>query len=249
MPYRCSFHARGIAVTLLLVTMVVPASSSLAQTPKASTGQAFEALLVRLDEKAHQLRDLRADFEEHKFTKILKRPLVSKGRVTATSAGTRWETLQPFASTTVIGSSEMRIYYPDRKTVEVYPLGAEIGRLFVSPMASITELRGSYTIGPAGDSVDDPREVAIELVPRDAAHARYVRGLRIYFDRASLLVTKVVVTGSEGDRSELRFSNVRINTGMDDRVMKLDLPPETKVVFPQGGSAKSKDPGGRGKQR
>ena len=64
--------------------------------------------------------------------------MVSSGTIKLKGTSTRWDTLKPHPTVMTIDASLVRIYYPDQKTVEEYPVQGDMARLASSPLPRIS---------------------------------------------------------------------------------------------------------------
>ena len=62
-------------------------------------------------------------------------------------------------------------------------------------------------------------------------------------DGSRSFATKVVMTGPDGDRTEIEFSNIQLNTGVGRDRLVLDVPEGTRRVRPLG-DAEGRSPQG-----
>ena len=81
-----------------------------------------------------KIADLTADFEQQKFTAMLKKPLISSGAVAVRGSAMLWKTRKPEPSELQIDQKEVRIYYPAQETIEVYQVEQKLGQLAASPL-------------------------------------------------------------------------------------------------------------------
>jgi outer membrane lipoprotein-sorting protein len=78
------------------------------------------------------------------------------------------------------------------------------------------------------------------LTPTDESLAQHVDEVRVTLDVPSACVTRVEMLDADGDRTVIRFTDVRTNTGIRDGELDLNVPAGTKVSRPlegkQGGA-------------
>ncbi|MEO1237397.1 MAG: hypothetical protein AAFX76_11475, partial [Planctomycetota bacterium] len=105
-----------LAAGLLVCLVCGTGASAGTQT----TGEAGWQELGRLADAAPPVESYAADFVQEKFTPLLREPIVSRGRVRIAGGTSRWDTEAPYASTMLIAGGELRLYYPEQNTLEVY---------------------------------------------------------------------------------------------------------------------------------
>ncbi len=214
-----------------------------ASKPAPMTTAEDPVLISRLeviDKKAAAAADLSADFEQKKFTPMLKQPMVSSGTLQVKGAAARWETLKPEPSIMRIDDRELRIYYPNQKVIEVYPIGDEVRRLTASPLPRLASIRAEFFIAQINPHELDPEAstqtaVGLELKPRGDKLKEHVSSVRVLLDSTSGCATRVEVIDPDGDRTVLAFSRIKMNTGIRDSDLELKTLNGVKVVKPLGG--------------
>ena len=212
-----------------------------AQPPNAAhANHAQREMLSQLDHHAQSIRDLTTDFVEEKFTPLLKKPLVSKGRVYIKGERTRWQTITPRESTLFTDASQVAIYFPARATMELYPIDQRLRALLVSPVPRVATLRRHFDIEIT--EADTPEQLHLRLTPKDDALREFVEELRVTVNVRLGLATRIDMTDPEGDRTVLTFENVRTNVGLADKDVERRVPPDTTIVRPLEADALS---GGR----
>ena len=227
----------SLALMLGAVLAVAQPKASPAQTP-------FEQRLEAIDARAASVQDLTADFQQQKKTPLLKKPLVSKGTVRVKGARTRWDTEQPRKTVMTIDSAELRIYYPEQKTVEVYPVAAGMSRLAASPRPRLGVIREHFAIEEVAakeiDAGAKEGEVGMRLVPREEGLKEHVAQVRVLVD-AGGVGRKVEITDADGEVTTMVFTNVRVNTGVKEEGLVLKVPAGTRESRPLSGGSGPED--------
>lgn len=220
-------------------------------TPPAPTEAERKVWLSRLeaaDAAMAKVVDLRADFEQRRHTSLLKRPLVSKGVVLTKGERVRWDTATPRLSSLVIGGGEIRMYYPADKLVEVYPVGEGFKDLAGAPLPRMSVMQERFDISPLAASEmgavgADSAVMAVLLAPKSTELQRHIRSVKVLLNTVSGVATRVVITDPEGEETEILFSNIRLNSGVKDTEVQLNLPDDVRVSRPLGPN-KNAAPGG-----
>lgn len=215
--------------------------------PAASTAEIEPRLLealTALDEKAASVEDLDARFEQRRYTPLLKKPLVSTGRVRALVGQSRWDTDAPYASVMHIRSDRLEVYYPDQETLEVYPVEQRLGELAASPMPRLSTWAKRFRIERAGrddltevlrDAADAGPSLAVRLTPLDDALIDQVGVIVVVIDRESGLSRAMAWSGAEqGERTAIRFLEIQTNTGLEAESLAIQIVDGSRVVYPLG---------------
>ncbi len=217
---------------------------------------ALEARLAEIDTRIGAIEDLRAAFEQRRHAPLLKAPMVSSGRVVlkaqqavsgdASRLGTpprvRWDTERPRKSVMTIERGEVRIYDPEAAVVEVYSVEGSLGEFSGSPLPRLETLRRLFAIAPldpavlgVDSEVERDRFVGVELTPSGEELREHVTRVRVVLDSHVPCVRIIDIEDADGERTEIRFSEVRVNTGVREAELMLDVPPGTRVSRPRGG--------------
>jgi len=263
------FTLRGVIMRLVLrrlsILSALAAAPLMASAPVAQRAPAAAAdgeLRTRLDDidrRAGQAKDLTARFEQQKFTALLKKPLVSSGKVRTKGSVVRWDTEAPEPAVLHSDGREIRMYYPRQKVVEVYPIDRRLTDLASSPLPRLAALREHFQIdkadlkdvealqgGGAQSGEGSGPRIALRLTPTDELLKQHVDRVMVLLDADAACVVGVEVDDADGDRTVMRFSDVKLNAGLKDADVALALPPGTKVSRPlEGARADQQGPRGR----
>lgn len=228
------------SVSFAALCWAVTKAGDESQPPSAD----FKTRLEAVDRLAASINDLTSRFVEQKHTALLKRPMVSKGRVRIKGTHTLWETVEPHRTTTLVDAKRVRIHYPRRRVVEVYPIDDQLRQLFVSPVPRWSPLQDHFSIEsvPAGDVRDEYRDeerfLPIRLTPKDDSLRRYVGRVDVVIDTTTGCAVRVDMIDGDGERTTITFSETKINSGLDDRYFDLAPPEGTQIVYPLSPNAR-----------
>jgi outer membrane lipoprotein-sorting protein len=211
--------------------------------PAADRQAALLARLTEIDSRAARVEDFTAEFEQRRFTALLKKPLVSNGTVRVRGPVVRWDTKSPEPAVLHSDGKELRMYYPGQGVLEVYPIDQRLSELAASPLPRLGSLRKHFAIaqipveelrdaakGQAG--TDQAEYIALRLTPTDDALREHLAFVRVLIDVAGAHMVKVETNDPDGDRTVISFTKVRINTGVRPEELALTVPPATKVTRP-----------------
>ena len=207
----------------------------------AAAKAAFEKRLSEVDAKMALVVDLRAAFEQRKTTALLKKPLVSKGTLVCKGESVLWKTTSPRESDMLVGPEKVTVSYPADKLAEEYPIGARFRDAAGGPLPRLSKLKERFTIteldeaalkelSMSGDAMKG--RLGLLLSPKDDELKKHVASVRVILDVGVPCADRVVIADPEGDETEIRFSEAKINTGVKDSDLELKLAPGTKVSRP-----------------
>jgi outer membrane lipoprotein-sorting protein len=207
--------------------------------------------LLDIDRRAGQITDLQADFEQQKFTAMLKKPLVTSGRVFVRGSTMLWDTQRPEPNQLQITDKEVRIYYPAQKVIEAYQVQEKLGQLAASPLPRLSVLEKHFNFEPIpvadmGES-DGEEFFAVRMTPTQPALREHVEQIRVLLDATRGLIVRLEMRDSDGERTVIRFSNAKTNSGLKDEQLTIAAPADVKVTRPlaavEGSSSNSQDAG------
>lgn len=218
---------------------MIRAIAALLLAQPAPVDDALLARLREIDGRGREVADLRAEFEQARRTPLLKKPLVSAGRLALRADRIRWDTTEPSPSTLAIDSDSILIYYPDEGSAEEYPLSEDLRALTASPIPRLDAMIGRFEILPLEASVLDPkaegdRWLAIELAPLADDLRDQVERIRVLIDADVPCIRILETLSPDGERTTLTFSKVRANVGVSEAEASFIPPPGTSISRPLG---------------
>jgi outer membrane lipoprotein carrier protein len=223
------------------VTTAVALAQTQPATRPAGVDDATWRRMLQIDQKGATVTDLSADFEQRKVTAMLKKPLVSSGRVYVRGSAMLWATEKPEPNVLQITAREARIYYPSQKTIEVYPIEQKLGELAASPLPRLATLQQHFTFEPLPlaemgekNGGGDGRYLALKMTPTNPALREHVEQVRVLLDSSSGLIVRLEMRDADGDRTLLTFSSPKINAGLKEQDLEIKAPPDVKVTHPLG---------------
>ena len=231
------FSPRLKTLTLVLASLcTLPLYGLQQETPddkSTDEGITSAQVLLRLEEKARDIRDLSAQFIQEKHTALLRRPLVSKGTVMVTLKPPRmkWDTHKPHPSVMLITTEEVRIYYPQQAILEIYELEDQLGPLASSPILHLSALRDHFQIDvPLPATQGD--QVTLKLTPLDPALLDHVSVITLSVHTATGIVSRAEIINLDNELTVLSFEKIRINQGLTEQALELKVSKDTSVVRP-----------------
>ncbi len=240
---------RHVAFGVIAVGLLASAARGQSTSSSPSSQPVDEKLwaeMAAIDARAGKIADVRADFEQRKFTPLLKKPLISSGRVLGKGTATIWITEKPEPTKMLVDAKEIRIYYPKQGVMEIYPIEGQLGALASSPLPRLEVLKRFFAFertaaASLDPSASDDRFLALRMPPIVAALREYVVEVKVLLNRETGFIERAENVDADGDRTVLTFLNVRVDTGMKDEEMRMDMPAGTRIVKPlegmgQGGS-------------
>lgn len=204
--------------------------------------------LRELEEQNAEIKDLSARFSQKRYSPLLKKPITSSGTYRSVSGLARWDTEKPHDSVMVIRAGRLELYYPEQKTLEVYPIKQRLGELLATPQPDVDQWQASFKLSRAlpdalsesmretiGIKQDTDDYLLISLAPREEEVAKMIERLIVVVDRETGLSRGMAWSSEDrGERTEIVFTRVRPNTQIKRADLLLDTPESTRVVYPLG---------------
>lgn len=173
-----------------------------------------------LRQAAAQIKSLQTDFVQEKHLKILRNPVVSKGRLYFSPPGRlRWEYISPIKSVVLMRRDKMDMYLwsegrwtlDDGRSIEIRrTVLDEISGWFSGRFKDTSSFTPSLVSGPP---------TRIVLTPR--------QGLKGFIERVVLTLSRTpgvmesveIVEGAEA-KTRIRFMNVRLNKPLPEKIFE-----------------------------
>src|SRR5438445_3913810 len=199
----------------------------------ADSAPLSEADLKNLLAAIRQNRSTQADFQEQRMIRLMKKPILSSGKVWFQPPNKfRREVKGSSPSITVSDGRQLWIYYPNFKSAERYPLGK--GSPLDSTVAAINSalnlenVENTFNITASkGD-----RGYKLSLLPRTAAMKRVFQKLDLLIND-NLRVERTDMLLPNGDRIITSYSN-QTRAPAPPSTFEFKPPPGTEVTTPLG---------------
>jgi outer membrane lipoprotein-sorting protein len=191
-------------------TVLLPIFLFLALKCIANSAPLSEADLKNLLARIRQNRITQADFQEQRVIRLMKRPILSSGKIWFQPPNKfRREVKGSSPSLTVSDGRQLWIYYPNFKSAERYPLGK--GSPLDSTVAAINSslnLEGVENTFQIRATKTDPPQGGYELTlsPRAASMKRVFQKLDLRIND-QLRVERTDMLLPNGDRIVTTYSN------------------------------------------
>jgi len=224
--------------TLLIGWLAIAAPFGQPENPPgpAPAASSFDQRLSQLDARMAEVRDVRARFEQSKSTPLLKRPMVSKGRLVGRETSVLWETLEPRRSSMLVSAEAVNVLYPADRILETYPIKDRARDAAVGPIPRLAALKQHFVVSPLDPASLDPKApasfIGLLLMPRDEDLKRHIQSVKVLIDDRVPCANRIVITDPDGEETVMVFSAVEVNSGVKDSDLELKVPEGTRVTTP-----------------
>jgi outer membrane lipoprotein carrier protein len=218
-------HAHSLLALVIGVSLAAPQAA-----PPADPQAVARAIQQRYDTVA----DFSADFVHTYQGGVLRKTATERGTVVIKKpARMRWTYEAPEKKIFVADGVRIYSYIPEDKQVLVSPVPAEDDA--TTPVLFLTgkgQLTRDFTAAFSATPDPLPDTVTLTLTPK-RREAEY-EWLTLVVDRGTWRLRKLVTGDAQGGQSTFTFTNVRENTGVQDKVFRFTIPKGVDVVTTNG---------------
>lgn len=206
----------SILIALLLISLPL----------KGSTALGAEEVVRRLREVQEKTKDFSADLYQEKKLALLKEKIISRGKIRFKKLDkVSIEFFPPESSRMVFDGKTALLYYKEEKVAERYSLRS-------NPMAERYLLfsKDPFQEKLAEWKILEDREsfLVMEIVPKvkDPLFAK----TRLRISKKDWMVIGMDLVDKNGDTTSIRYSNMKVNTGLTDSDFEIHLPKDVKIT-------------------
>src|SRR5438270_6490324 len=215
----------------VLATLAFAALTSIGKTAPLS-----EADLKNLLAGIRQNRSTQADFQEERVIRLMKKPIVSSGKVWFQPPNKfRREVKGNSPSLTVCDGGQLWIYYPNFKSAERYPLGKrsplDATIAAINSALNLENIENTFHIAATRTDAPEAR-YELELTPRTTSMKRVFQKLDLRIND-KLRVERTDILLPNGDRIVTTYSN-QTRAPVPASTFDFKPPPGTEVTTPLG---------------
>jgi outer membrane lipoprotein carrier protein len=202
-------------------------------TSFANSTQLSESEVKNLLARIQQNRITQADFQEQRVIRLMKKPVVSSGKVWFQPPNKfRREVKGSSPSLTVSDGRQLWIYYPNFKSAERYPLGKrsplDSTVAAINSALNLENIENTFQITAA--KVENGYELV--LIPRTASMKRVFQKLDLRIND-NLQAERTDMLLPNGDRIVTTYSN-QTRTPVSPSTFEFSPPPGSEVTTPLG---------------
>src|SRR5882762_3353810 len=210
---------------------IIAVLAFLALTSIASSAPLSEADLKNLLAGIRQNRSTQADFQEERVIRLMKKPIVSSGRIWFQPPNKfRREVKGNSPSVTVSDGQQLWIYYPNFKSAERYPLGKgsplDATVAAINSALNLENIENTFQI----NATKTDKGYELQLTPRTASMKRVFQKLELRIND-NLSVERTDMLLPNGDRIVTVYSN-QTRAPVPASMFEFKSPPGTEVTTP-----------------
>jgi len=218
------FTTRWIGLALVLSMIAVPASGFSQELP------AIEKVVQKIQSSYEKTKDLKADFVQEITIKSIKNTEREEGKVFFKNPRNMlWDYTRPEGKKLVINRQTSWLYLAQQKAV--YRQKSESifqSILLINFFAGSGKLKDDFIIKYAEpNAVDKNGNYLLVLVPREKASA--FSSVKLTIDKNKYYISALSFDDALGNSTSLKFSNVSINKGIQERFFRFQPPAGVKI--------------------
>jgi len=193
---------------------------------KGATPMGADEVVKRLREVQEKTKDFSADLHQEKKLSLMKEKIVSRGRIRFKKPDkVSIEFFHPESSLMVFDGKTALLYYKEEKLAERYSLRS-------NPMAERYLLfsKDPFQEKLAEWRILEDREsfLVMEIIPK-VKDPLFVK-TRLRVSKKDWMVIGMEMIEKNGDTTSIRYSNMKVNTGLTDSDFEIHLPKDVKIT-------------------
>jgi outer membrane lipoprotein-sorting protein len=199
--------------------------ASLSASPSDTTYKVIKdttLLRSKISAYSKNLLTLECSFIQLKYLSVLTEASKSKGYFCFKNPGmVRWEYTEPFKYLVIINND--RLFLKDDNKTRSYEMTS--GKAFVAMSAGLGKLLHGDIFENKADFAckyfENDGNYKLALVPKTKELKKIFSSILLLFDKKQFSVSKVVMIELSGDKTEIVFTDRKINEGMADDKFKI----------------------------
>jgi outer membrane lipoprotein carrier protein len=226
---------RSIPAILLLLFILVAGREVVA----AAT---LDDCVRGLEQRYRSMQDLSARFDQETLIGSLKRVEKGAGMVYFKKSGKMlWEYTQPAVQKIYLDGKNLWFYLPEDKQVLKNDMSRMPSDITLDLFAGKLKIKEKFTVRMVpGDARAANDAVVLQLIPK-TPHPN-LKSLTLWVDRRNYYITRSSLEDEIGNRTQLTFSAIAIDTGLSDSLFIFTPPPGVEIYEPPTVSSPNPSP-------
>src|ERR1051326_6753065 len=196
----------------------------------------LDQIFAKMDEVQKTFRSAAADIERTHVTVLVNDKDISSGKFYYVRRGNeprlKLELVTPTTQYLLIDKGKLQLYTPKLKQVQEASITGHQDKveMFMSLGfgQSSQDLKSNFDVSLVSDeAVDGKNTTVLELKPKNTA---MFKSVRLWMDQQKWVATQIRTTESSGDYMVIKFSNVKVNSGLSDSIFDLKMPKDVHVM-------------------
>lgn len=204
--------------------------------------QSLESVLARMDQSAASFQGLTGKLTKVTHTAVLNSDDTERGSIKMRRSRQREMNLlidfvEPDAKSVSYRNRKWQIYYPKIKTVQEFDLGKQSNLVDQALLLGFgmtgREIQRQYNVKYLGEeAVGSVNASKLELIPKAADARKHFTKVELWIGPAGHPLQQKVYQPSR-DFYRVTYSDVKLNPGLTEEALALNLPKDVKKEYPQ----------------
>jgi len=210
----------NLRILILFILLILPAGTLFAET---SEQQALDAIQRQYE----KVSTFEADFTQRSYVKMMNQTQSVKGTVKIKKPGKmKWVYGAPDTQILISDGKNLWLYVPEEEQATKVPVesiySSNTPALFLAGKGKLTQ---SFNVESVSE---ENKNILVTLVPKndDQGLARLI----LHADKKNYQITGSTVYDKLGNKTEIRFSQIRINREIPEEQFQLKTPPGVEIL-------------------
>ena len=210
----------NLRILILFTLLILPAGTLFAET---SEQQALDSIQRQYE----KVSTFEADFTQRSYVKMMNQTQSVKGTVKIKKPGKmKWVYGAPDTQILISDGKNLWLYVPEEEQATKVPVesiySSNTPALFLAGKGKLTR---SFNVESVSE---ENRNILVTLVPKneDQGLARLI----LHADKKNYQITGSTVYDKLGNKTEIRFSQIRINREIPEEQFQLKTPPGVEIL-------------------
>lgn len=186
-----------------------------------------QAALDAIQKKYESVRTFEASFVQKSYVKTMDQTLEAHGKVQIKKPGKmKWVYKAPDPQVLITTQKFLWLYVPEDEQVTKIPIeniySSNTPAMFLSGDGKLTEAFHVVQVTREED------QTTISLVPKEEDHG--IDRLVLFTDNKNYQITGSTVYDKLGNKTEIRFSNIRVNRDIPESVFQFKIPEGVELL-------------------
>ena len=210
----------NLRILILFTLLILPAGTLFAET---SEQQALDSIQRQYE----KVSTFEADFTQRSYVKMMNQTQSVKGTVKIKKPGKmKWVYGTPDTQILISDGKNLWLYVPEEEQATKVPVesiySSNTPALFLAGKGKLTQ---SFNVESVSE---ENKNILVTLVPKndDQGLARLI----LHADKKNYQITGSTVYDKLGNKTEIRFSQIRINREIPEEQFQLKTPPGVEIL-------------------
>ncbi len=191
--------------------------------------QSPEEVAINLEKALLSTQTLEANFEHIYYSAVVSTPLREKGKIYFQKPDLmRWEYKEPENNIYLYQGDKYQWYFVEENQLmrgSILDEGQESEILYL--LTGKKNLLDHYSVEWNPLPSENSQNAQIKLTPKQEADEGY---LLLEVDKKNWLIHRIIFIDWEENKTEFRFSQLKINTALPKNIFELKLPPDVEII-------------------